>query len=46
MKPLLHDSLDTTVDETELAEASAALRCLQNSETKTRIADYLAANKL
>ncbi len=42
MKLLLDDSLDTTVDETALAEASAALRCLQHAETKTRIADYLA----
>ena len=42
MKLLLDDSLDTTVDETALSEASAALRCFQNAETKARIADYLA----
>lgn len=41
MKLLLDDSLDTTVDETALAEASAAYRCLQHAETKERIAAYL-----
>jgi len=45
MKLLLDDSLDTTVDETALAEANAAYRCLQNAETQDRIAAYLAVGQ-
>ncbi|MBX3012153.1 MAG: enoyl-CoA hydratase/isomerase family protein [Caldilineaceae bacterium] len=42
MKLLLDDSLDTTVDENALAEASAAIRCLNHPDTQQRIAALLA----
>ncbi len=41
LKLLLDDSLDTTIDENGLAEASAAIRCMKSVNTQQRIADYL-----
>lgn len=41
MKLLLDDSLDTTIDENSLAEASASYRCMEDVETQKRIADFL-----
>lgn len=42
MKLLLDDSLDTTIDENSLAEASASIRCINSEDTQQRIADFLA----
>lgn len=42
MKLLLDDSLDTTIDENSLAEASASIRCMNSIDTQQRIADFLA----
>lgn len=41
MKLLLDDSLDTTIDENSLAEASASYRCMEDEETQERIATFL-----
>lgn len=41
MKLLLDDSLDTTIDESSLAEASALYRCMNDQETQARIAAFL-----
>jgi enoyl-CoA hydratase/carnithine racemase len=41
MKLLLDDSLDTTIDENALAEASASIRCMNSADTQQRIADFL-----
>ncbi len=41
MKILLDDSLDTTIDENALSEASAAIRCMKSDNTRRRIATYL-----
>ena len=41
MKLLLDDSLDTTIDENALAEASASIRCMNSPDTQQRIADFL-----
>jgi enoyl-CoA hydratase len=41
MKLLLDDSLDTTIDESSLAEASALYRCIGDEETQARIAAFL-----
>lgn len=41
MKLLLDDSLDTTIDENSLAEASASYRCMEHEETQHRIAKFL-----
>lgn len=41
MKLLLDDSLDTTIDENALAEASASYRCMEDQETQARIATFL-----
>jgi len=45
MKLLLDDSLDTTIDENALAEASASIRCMNHADTQQRIADFLAKRK-
>ncbi|MCB0109188.1 MAG: enoyl-CoA hydratase/isomerase family protein [Caldilineaceae bacterium] len=41
MKLLLDDSLDTTIDENSLAEASASYRCMEDATTQARIAAFL-----
>ena len=41
MKLLLDDSLDTTIDENSLAEASASIRCINSANTRQRIEDFL-----
>jgi enoyl-CoA hydratase len=41
MKLLLDDSLDTTIDENSLAEASASIRCIKSEDTQQRITDFL-----
>lgn len=41
MKLLLDDSLDTTIDENSLAEASASYRCMEDETTQARIAAFL-----
>lgn len=45
MKLLLDDSLDTTIDENALAEASASMRCLNHVDTQQRIANFLASRQ-
>jgi enoyl-CoA hydratase len=42
MKLLLDDSLDTTIDENSLAEASASIRCMNSTDTQQRITNFLA----
>lgn len=42
LKMLLDDSLETTIDENALAEASAAMRCMKSEDTQQRLAAYLA----
>jgi len=41
MKLLLDDSLDTTIDENSLSEASASYHCMGSKETQARIAAFL-----
>jgi enoyl-CoA hydratase len=41
MKLLLDDSLDTTIDENSLSEASASYRCMESKDTQARIAAFL-----
>lgn len=45
MKLLLDDSLDTTIDENALAEASASIRCMKHADTQQRIADFLTIRR-
>lgn len=42
MKLLLDDSLDMTIDENSLAEASASYRCMEDATTQARIGAFLA----
>ncbi len=41
MKLLLDDSLDTTIDENSLSEASASYHCMESADTQARIAAFL-----